>query len=58
MNGNLILYNTHGQRLIDTPFNALAERVELAVNGLSKGIYFLKVYNDSETITKKIMVYD
>ena len=58
MSGNLTLYNTHGQRLIDTPFSALAERVELAVNGLSKGIYFLKVYNDSESITKKIMVYD
>ena len=58
MNGNLSLYNTHGQRILDTPFSALAERVEFTVDGLSKGIYFLKVYNDSEAITKKIMVYD
>ena len=57
MNGNLSLYNTHGQRILDTPFSALAERVEFTVDGLSKGIYFLKS-TTIVTITKKIMVYD
>ena len=48
------VYNTIGQRLMDKTVNGNSTRISLS--DFSNGIYFLRVNNNGEVITRKFSV--
>lgn len=52
----LKLYNTLGQELLTETLNSGQQRFEFSTNGLSKGLYFIKLKQADVTTTKKLIV--
>ena len=60
VNTKVILFNLYGQS-IDVLYNNVVERdrereIEYNVEKLTNGLYFVKIFNGSSTLTKKIIV--
>ena len=53
---HLSVLKISGETVLDKEINAFVGTLELPVQHLGKGVYILKIENDSEIVTKKIVV--
>jgi hypothetical protein len=51
-----LVYDLKGRVLKTYKFNPHQDRLEIDASNLEKGIYYIKIFNNESSITKKLVV--
>lgn len=55
-NSNVLVYDLKGRVLKTYKFNPHQDRLEIDASNLEKGIYYIRIFNNESSITKKLVV--